>query len=115
MSASTMAGSAHAPRAAAARPSKYSGCSGEEERLLHRAPFLRPFELLAGGDGSDLGDHEYGTVSQSVLVQCKSERCLLYAYRTTIMSSGTGRKRTRGDTSRAPEVEGKWTWRRVDL
>jgi len=53
-----------------------------DEQQVQAAPFVTPFELrpLKGPEAA-LGDCSYGTVSQTLLVQCKSERCLLYGYR----------------------------------
>jgi hypothetical protein len=70
-----------ADRAASATPSQWSNLSSEEERSLHRAPFLSKCKLHE--NGRDGADPTYGTVSQTVLIYCRSERAILYAYRET--------------------------------
>lgn len=104
----------HAARAACAEPSEWSKMPRNDERALHRAPFIVPREVRHNGKESEVAaDATYGTVSQSVLVQCRSAGCLFYAYRETLPRAGVGTrsKRRRGDGGE-PEA---WTWRRVEL
>ena len=61
-----------------------------DERLLHRAPFVSACELreeqaTSGGGG---GGGAYGTVSQTAVIACRSERAIVYAYRETAAASG---------------------------
>ena len=81
----------------------------EVERCLQKAPFIEPMDLPLEGapiaaDGRGL-DHSYGTVSQSVIIQCRSEGCVFYAYRKThgVVGCSVGRDSL------------EWVWRRVDV
>lgn len=103
MSARALPAGPMADRAAAARPSRWSTMSLRDERLLHRAPFVSACELreeqaTSGGGGGGA----YGTVSQTAVIACRSERAIVYAYRETAAASG--------DDELPP-----WTWRRVEL
>ena len=61
---------------------------------------MQPFDL-SGGFGDACGAPKwYGTVSQSALLLCRSERCVFYVYRTT------ARPPDGGD-------HGPWQWERV--
>ena len=46
---------------------------------------------LAGLAGAPAASDRYGTVSQSVLIGCKSERCAFYCYRETAAIVGEGK------------------------
>ena len=105
MSATSMSGSPHAAAAAKVKSSEWSSLSTAAERRLQRAPYVTPFELRERGEQMD--DALYGTVSQTVLVQCKSEKCVFYAYR----ECARPRKRRRDEERPAAE----WTWRVVPL
>lgn len=129
-------GSAHAARAAHAAPSQWSPCTALLERELQRAPcLLPPFALRNHDLGGVLPTDAYGCVSQTVLVQCKSERCLLYAYRETASAAAApapgaaeaaipqeaGRKRTCSEHAAGTHQDdeaaawGPWRWWRVEL
>ena len=76
--------------------------AAENERRYQAAPFVQPFDL-SGGFGDACGAPKwYGTVSQSALLLCRSERCVFYVYRTT------ARPPDGGD-------HGPWQWERVAL
>ena len=120
-------------RASAWRPASMCPLPVAIERKLQAAPFIAPFELPTSDNGVlGTGAHDflYGTVSQSVLVQCRSDGCVYYAYRETkpLTSSGppaaaakwrSHRKRSRSAMDAAeqqPEYElWPWTWRCVAL
>lgn len=84
-------------------PSEWSSLNSNDERALHRAPFIAPTEMPVDGAGRGA----YGTVSQSVLIQSKAERAVYYAHRQTV-PSGTG-------PPGSPAAPGAWSWRKVDL
>lgn len=88
----------YAQRAATWQPAGVNHLPVEAERKLQAAPFIVPFQLPTSNNGV-LGpgakDFTYGTVSQSVILQCRSKECVFYAYRS------------------APEWE--WNWQCVDL
>ena len=96
LSASTIGEDGLVAAAAAAKPSAYSPCTAAAETRMHAAPFVMPF-TGAGPNGA--ADGQYGTVSQSIVIQCRSERCVFYAYRTVS----------------AETKFSEWAWRRVDL
>lgn len=116
----------HAGKAASPLPA-------QDEQRLQVAPFVAPFNLPGSSNGvigSD--DFLYGTVSQSVLVQSRSDGCVYYAYRECRptmteeterpdastarggASRRSSRKRVRSDGG-VREVNWPWTWRRVKL
>ena len=114
MSAQVMP-SAHATAAAAFMPSPVSPLSVSDERTVQRAPRVAPFELH--GPHAPKASSLYGTVSQSFLVQCRSEACVLYAYRelprgpptasstataTAGFTAGPTASRSGGGTTRVP-------------
>ena len=93
---------ATAAAAAAVARGTHSHAPPENERRYQAAPFVQPFDL-SGGFGDACGAPKwYGTVSQSALLLCRSERCVFYVYRTT------ARPPDGGD-------HGPWQWERVAL
>jgi hypothetical protein len=108
----------HTARAAAVQPSVHNPLDKRTERQLQAAPFVAPMAFpLSLADVSRTA--LYGTVSQSVLVQCRSEGCVLYAYRevvptTTSDDGADGAAREAADAADSV-VLSPWTWTRVPL
>ena len=134
-------------RASAWEPASVCPLPPPIERKLQAAPFIAPFELPTSDNGVvGAGAHDflYGTVSQSVLVQCRSDGCVYYAYRETTPGPGpmpvqvpvassappaaaakrrSLRKRRRSGTNEVPDADDEqaeherwpWTWRCVAL
>ena len=128
MSARAMPGSPVAANVMRLAP--YTSLSAADEENVQHAPCVTPFEMRSeAGPGDARAKCMYGTVSQTILIQCKSEGCLLYGYRAASPSgvdaesdhARVGGKRPRGDGVRtrrqrcASDAFGEWNWQRVAL
>lgn len=98
----------YSSRAASWIPMAHNPLPTGIERLLQQAPFIEKFELQLPGDpsASDApgASYAYGTVSQTVVIQCRSEACIFYAYRETQTGSNHG-----------SNLDHEWTWWRVEV
>lgn len=118
--------------AAAAAVQRWSPLPLPLEEALHRGPFLRPLELHAASrrqeaaapvpaesspasssasSSSSAPARLYGTVSQTAIITCVSERALFYAYRETKATTIPDAE----DDASAPFSGGEWTWLRFPL
>ena len=119
MSTSVLPPGPMADRAAAARPSEWSTLSADDERTLHRAPFVSRCKL--GEEGRGGADPSYGTVSQTVVIYCRSERAFFYAYRETAAQAAdkadglVSHHQSSGCEGSSLQDGGvaPWSWRRV--
>jgi len=85
-------------------PSSWSPLNDEEERTLHRGPFIAPVELRDGAAAA-----AYGTVSQSVLIQSRRAGCLFYIHRQTLPAAADAPREG------SPAAAWDWQWHTVPL
>lgn len=105
--------------AAAALPSTFSDVAVCDERWMQAGPFVVPFHREASPPSNGL----YGTVSQTVLIQCRSEGCLFFAHREILSARSTEganaktspRSDDDGDRGTVPSQASVWSWTRVPL